>query len=111
MQEMSQQFSQDPEVSTDISGQARDEAKQLLNDALDRINDLAAEDKTIKIAHDYFMKATFGSSTFQEDFTEEQKTEWFRYSAEFYTNLFLNAARIQSPVESTIARGIDLRAH
>lgn len=100
-------FKTTPEVDTDISGASRDEASKLLNDAIDRLNDLAANDPTISFAREAFMLARFGKEDIKER-SEEDETRWYACLSEFYMNLFLGAARVQDPFESAVARGLDL---
>lgn len=96
-----------PEVSQDISEASRTQAQTIWNDALDRINDLAANDEVISRARDLYMRNQMGTDTLSEDWDEEAQQDWYDKLCSFYTKLFIGAANIQHPIQTNIAVSLD----
>lgn len=79
----------------------------LLDQAIDALNDIAAETPEVIWARNAYMIHRYGSTQQPDAEDEERCAVWYTALAEFYSGLFMRAAAIQTPIETSIDRGLE----
>ncbi len=104
------QIGSHPAGSDAIDPEVQVYADELLNDALDAINDAAAKDPMVKAAERYYMLAKMGITdhVLGDPANSTFDIEWVKHLSDFYTSIFARAAAMQSPIEATIATGMEI---